>query len=138
MESSDAQLLLEYATTGSQGDFCDLERRYSGMVYGTAMRSAGCHQLAAITQDVFLLLARKAKTLQPAVLGAWLHRATVLKARERLRAEGGLYHRRVQAYAALNAHPSGNGEAALERLDNPGSTLQHPTGRLFFCVISRD
>ena len=74
----DARLLLDFVATGSQSAFAQIVRRHVDLVYASALRHVRDAQLAEdITQAVFLLLARKAGSLQhERVLGAWLLRAT--------------------------------------------------------------
>ncbi len=82
-ESTDEHLLRAFtvAGAGSQSAFEALVRRYLGFVLGIAMRRTGDRALAEeIAQNVFLVLARKAKRLRPAdSLAGWLHRATVFE-----------------------------------------------------------
>jgi len=74
----DARLLLDFVATGSQSAFAQIVRRHVDLVYATALRHVNDAQLAEdITQAVFLLLARKARSLRnESVLAAWLLRAT--------------------------------------------------------------
>jgi RNA polymerase sigma factor (sigma-70 family) len=74
----DARLLLDYVATGSQSAFAQIVRRHVDLVYATALRHVRDAQLAQdIAQAVFLLLARKARSLRhETVLAAWLLQAT--------------------------------------------------------------
>ena len=74
----DRQLITRYAQTCDQGAFTALARRHAGLVYAAARRQVGDAALAHdVTQLVFLVLARRAKTIRPGtVLSAWLLKAT--------------------------------------------------------------
>jgi RNA polymerase sigma factor (sigma-70 family) len=74
----DARLLFDFVATGSQSAFAQIVRRHVDLVYATALRHVHDAQLAEdITQAVFLLLAKKARSLRnESVLAAWLLRAT--------------------------------------------------------------
>jgi RNA polymerase sigma factor (sigma-70 family) len=78
MTKSDLELLQEFALEASEQAFAALVRRYSRLVYSSALRQTGASGLAEeITQAVFLLLAKKAKSLNSKVmLGGWLLRTT--------------------------------------------------------------
>jgi RNA polymerase sigma factor (sigma-70 family) len=78
MDTTDSRALLaEYVAQGSETAFRELVARYSGLVYGAALRQLrGDEQLAKeVTQSVFVDFARLARGLKPEVmLGGWLHR----------------------------------------------------------------
>jgi RNA polymerase sigma factor (sigma-70 family) len=70
----DNQLLTQYARTGSDAAFSQIVARHLPLVYRTCRRELGSETLAEdAAQVVFLLLARKAKTLRagPSLAG-WL------------------------------------------------------------------
>ncbi|MCW5559434.1 MAG: sigma-70 family RNA polymerase sigma factor, partial [Verrucomicrobiae bacterium] len=71
---TDAQLLREYAGSGSEAAFAELVSRYAGLVHAAALRQTGNPDWAEdVTQAVFVLLARKAGALSPdIVLAGWL------------------------------------------------------------------
>ena len=70
----DMKLLHDYATTGSQAAFSELVSRHIDWVYGVCRRRVGDAATADdVTQAVFIVLARKAKSLpQNTVLVGWL------------------------------------------------------------------
>ena len=80
--ASDCELLDAYVTAGSQAAFEEIVRRNLSLVYGVALRRLGDRHLAEdVTQSVFILLMRKAKSLRrESVLGAWLVRAALFQA----------------------------------------------------------
>jgi RNA polymerase sigma factor (sigma-70 family) len=84
----DFQLLDAYVRNGSEEAFCKLVERHSAMVYGVARRMVGEDMAEEVAQGAFLLLARKAKSINSrVVLAGWLHRATRFIALEILRRE---------------------------------------------------
>lgn len=85
---NDFQLLRAYADEGSDDAFRELVARHGGMVQGVALRAVGPNLADEVTQNTFLLLARKAKTMKAnVVLAGWLHRAARFIAMETLRRE---------------------------------------------------
>ena len=72
------QILLSRYLRGADDAFRHLLDRHSGLVYGTALRVTGDPDAAEeVSQDVFVLVARKARALtsHPSVAG-WLHRTS--------------------------------------------------------------
>jgi DNA-directed RNA polymerase specialized sigma24 family protein len=61
---SDAQLLREYAESGSESAFTELVTRHTDLVYSAALRQVPSSDLARdVAQNVFTSLARDARTL---------------------------------------------------------------------------
>src|SRR4051812_27112166 len=87
----DMELVREFAARGSEPAFAALVQRHLALVHSAAMRQVSDVHLAdEIVQAVFIILARKAKSLGPkTILSAWLYRTTryaaadVLKIRRR-------------------------------------------------------
>ena len=79
---SDAQLLREYAESGSESAFTELVTRHTDLVYSAALRQVPSSDLACdVAQNVFTSLARGARTLAgklnpDASLAGWLCRCT--------------------------------------------------------------
>jgi RNA polymerase sigma factor (sigma-70 family) len=79
---SDAQLLREYAESGSESAFTELVARHTDLVYSAALRQVSSSDLACdVAQNVFTSLARGARTLAgklnpDASLAGWLCRCT--------------------------------------------------------------
>ncbi len=96
----DMQLLAEYAARNSEEAFSTLVARHVNLVYSAALRQSRNRQEAEeITQAVFLILARKAKTLrQGTVLSGWLYQTARLTAANSLRREIRRQNRDQQAY----------------------------------------
>ncbi|HET6407333.1 MAG TPA: sigma factor, partial [Chthoniobacteraceae bacterium] len=86
---SDEALLKEFADSGSEKAFGALVEKYLGMVLGIATRRTSDRTLAEeVAQDVFAILARKARGLKPgSTLASWIHRVTVIECAEAMRRE---------------------------------------------------
>jgi RNA polymerase sigma factor (sigma-70 family) len=86
MSAPDADLLSRYATDRNEAAFTELVRRHSAMVNGVARRVLSNEQDAEdVCQAVFLLLARKAASLERGSVAGWLcaaARLTALNARK--------------------------------------------------------
>jgi RNA polymerase sigma factor (sigma-70 family) len=74
-ELDDQELLAEFARTESETAFATLVARHVNLVYSAAWRFTGnAHHAEEITQAVFIILARKAGSLQRGtVLSGWLY-----------------------------------------------------------------
>src|SRR5450631_4406081 len=89
MLNDDITLLKEYAGSNSEAAFATLVSRHVNLVYSVAMRQVRNPHLAEeITQGVFIILARKAKSLSPkTILSGWLCRTARNIAANTLRTE---------------------------------------------------
>jgi uncharacterized protein (TIGR03435 family) len=99
-EMDDIELLAQYARDNSEAAFATLVTRHVNLVYSTALRSVGNpHAAEEITQAVFIILARKARSLsQGTILSGWLYQTARLTAANFLRAEIRRQHREQEAY----------------------------------------
>jgi RNA polymerase sigma factor (sigma-70 family) len=99
-ESDDIRLLKQYADENSESAFAELVTRYVDLVYSAALRSVGhAHAAEEITQAVFIILARKAKSLgDKTVLSGWLYQTARLTAANYLRTEIRRQNREQEAY----------------------------------------
>src|SRR4051812_26177544 len=75
----DIELLDKYARTNSEPAFAELVSRHVNLVYSVALRSTGnAHAAQEISQAVFVILARKAKSLSShTALSGWLYQAAI-------------------------------------------------------------
>ena len=105
----DAALLRSYASRGDAVAFAELVRRYADLVYATARRVTGSAAAAEdVAQDCFLALAIHSKAIRGSV-AAWLHRTSLNRSLEVLRAERARKRREAEvaaASAAITAPPS--------------------------------
>ena len=85
----DMELLRDYATRHSEEAFTTLVTRHIDLVYSAALRhTRNHHQAQEITQAVFVVLARKASSLNPrTVLAGWLFETARLTAANHVRGE---------------------------------------------------
>jgi RNA polymerase sigma factor (sigma-70 family) len=100
MMSDDMALVREFAARQSEPAFATLVERHLGLVHSAAARQVRDPHLAEeITQAVFILLARKARSLGPdTILSAWLYRATRYAAADALKIQRRRQRREQEAY----------------------------------------
>jgi RNA polymerase sigma factor (sigma-70 family) len=89
MSEPDGQLIREFNDTHDERAFAALVQRHVHLVFATALRQVGDHGTAEeVAQNVFIALAQSAGKLgRHPTLAGWLHRTTLNKSRERLRAD---------------------------------------------------
>ena len=107
---NDWELLREYTAHGSDQAFAVLVKRHVDLVYSTALRQVREPVMAGeVTQTVFIILARKAGTLNHAtVLSGWLYRTAQFAGTKALRTE---YRRRTHEQEAAQMQPEPNDSA---------------------------
>ncbi len=98
--SEDMELLQEYVVRNSDSAFEAILKRHINLVYSTALRQVRDPGLANdVTQTTFIILARKARSLnQSTILSGWLYRTTMFAASRAMRTE---YRRRERDNEAL-------------------------------------
>src|SRR5512134_1101151 len=106
--TDDMGLLREYARGHSEEAFATLVTRHIDLVYSAALRQVGNHhQAEEITQAVFVILARKARSLGPGtVLAGWLFRTARLTTANYLRTE--IRRARREQEAFMQSEPTEN------------------------------
>src|SRR4051794_37830403 len=88
VESSDDDLLRRFATDAKNREeaFAQLVRRHVDFVYASAQRQVRDSTLAEdVTQAVFILLAKKHRTVRPGKLAGWLFNTARLAARNAIK-----------------------------------------------------
>src|SRR5215831_1868558 len=88
-EVTDSDLLQQFIRNESDQAFTSIVERYINVVHSVALRhTANAHHAEEITQAVFIILARRAKSLdRKTVLSGWLYQATRLTAANFIRSE---------------------------------------------------
>jgi len=106
MTSDDMALVREYAQSNSEQAFATLIARHVNLVHSVALRQVQDPNLAEeITQAVFIILARKAKSLNPkTILSGWLCRTARYVSGRALRTERRrrFHEREAQMQSTLN------------------------------------
>jgi RNA polymerase sigma factor (sigma-70 family) len=117
VNAEDCQLIKEYTEKQSDAAFEKLVDRYVNLVYSAAIRQVKDPHLAEeITQTVFIILARKAKTLGPKViLSGWLYRTAQYISGDALRNLRRRQKREQEAYMESITQESGT-EATWEEI----------------------
>ena len=99
-EQNDSELLERYAEGNSEEAFAELVARHVNLVFSTALRHVGNTQHAEeITQAVFIILARKGRSLRGrAMLSGWLYYTARMTAANFARAEKRRLRREQEAH----------------------------------------
>jgi RNA polymerase sigma factor (sigma-70 family) len=115
-EMDDMALLRDYALRNSERAFSILVSRHIDLVYSAALRQVGNHHSAEeITQAVFVILARKARSLSSeTVLPGWLFRTARLTAANHMRSEIRRARREQQAF--MQSNPSDDSDQLWEQM----------------------
>lgn len=127
-ESTDHELLAEFARSGSDAVFAQLVARYVNLVYSTALRfTSNTHHAEEITQAVFIILARKAGKLPACtVLSGWLYQAARLTAANFVKSEVRRQKREQEAYMqSIASEPPTAWEEIAPLLDEAMGRLGH-------------
>jgi RNA polymerase sigma factor (sigma-70 family) len=114
-ESDDITLLKQYAE-GDESAFKRLVERHINLVYSAAQRQV-CNPsyVEDITQAVFIILARKAKSLGPkTILSGWLYQTARLTAANFLRSEIRRQKREQEAF--MQSTMTGSDTASWEQI----------------------
>ncbi len=132
-DAPDAGLLEQFVQSESEAAFAALVERHINLVYSTALRhTANPHHAQEITQAVFIILARKARTLpRRIVLSGWLYHTARLTAANFQRAEWRRIRREQEAYmqSMLEDHPMETAWRELSPLLDEAMARLGPTDR---------
>jgi RNA polymerase sigma-70 factor (ECF subfamily) len=112
----ETELLAAFGNAHSEDALRGIVEIHGGMVLATALRQVGDRGLAEeITQDVFVLLVKKAPALRrEATIGGWLYKTTLNRSRARLRSE--LRRRRREVLSAEMSALTQEGESIWRSL----------------------
>ena len=107
--NDDIALVREYAATQSDSAFETLATRYVNLVYSAALRQVCDPHLAEdVTQAVFIILARKAKSLSDkTILSGWLYRTARYASADALKAQRRRQIREQEAHMEAHSDTSG-------------------------------
>src|ERR1017187_8420035 len=105
-ETTDMDLLRQYADQNSDAAFAALVSRHVNLVYSAALRKAGNpHAAEEITQAVFIILAQKAGRIpDKTILPGWLYQTARLTAAGFLKREIRRVRREQEAYMQTELH----------------------------------
>ena len=94
------ELVREFATRRSDAAFETLVSRHLNLVYSVALRQVRDPHLAQeVAQAVFIILARKAGSLEPeTILSGWLYRTAQYASADALKSQRRRQHREQEAY----------------------------------------
>lgn len=131
---NDHELLRAFLDRRDERAFALIVDRYIGLVYNAALRQlrGDAHQAEDVTQAVFILLARKADTIQDRqVLAGWLINAARLCARSAARDDANRTRRESKA-AAMAAHVKDDQQSGAQHdeLDRLHLVLDEALGSL--------
>src|ERR1035441_8718305 len=106
MTNDDMELVRQYAAHQSETAFAALVSRHTNLVYSAALRRVRNPQLAEeITQAVFIILARKAGSLDDrTILPGWLYRAACYVSNGARKGEYRRQKREQEAYMQSTLH----------------------------------
>lgn len=112
----DMELLQEYATRHSEEAFATLAKRHIDLVYSAALRhTRNHHQAQEVTQAVFVVLARKAGSLNSrTVLAGWLFQTARLIAANYVRGE--IRRARREQEACMQSDPNDQAEESWQHV----------------------
>lgn len=129
---TDHELLAEHGSGASAEAFTELVRRHLPLVLSTARRRlAAPDQADDVAQQVFTLLARKARSLpSDVILSGWLYRTTCLVAGDQNRSDHRRLQREHQSVTAMND--------AQSQSDSTWREIQPLLDEAMTCLTERD
>src|SRR5947207_13248273 len=106
MMNDDMAFVREYSASQSEQAFESLVSRHVNLVYSAALRQVGDPHVAQdVTQAVFIILARKAKSLsEKTILSGWLYRTARFAAADALKIQRRRQEREQEARMEAVTH----------------------------------
>src|SRR3954468_24028661 len=115
----DFVLLSRYVESGCQESFQEIVTRHSGWVFSLSLRAVRDRHLAEdVTQAVFIVLARKARTIREGTpLSGWLFKVSRFAVSDALKRRARIKNRENRFADFFKATANGNGHAAAAEAD---------------------
>src|SRR5437763_7546291 len=134
----DSVLLGRYVESGCQESFEAIVARHSGWVYALSLRAVRDRHLAEdVTQAVFLVLARKARTIrQGTPLSGWLFKVSRFAVSDALKRRTRIKNRENRFAEFFKA--TGNGNATALESDNISDTVSQTLDEAVACLSESD
>jgi len=131
-------LLSRYVESGCQDSFEQIVTRHSGWVFSLSLRAVRDRHLAEdVTQAVFIVLARKARTIrQGTPLSGWLFKVSRFAVSDALKRRTRIKNRENRFAEFFKA--TGNGNATALESDNISDTVSQTLDEAVACLSESD
>src|SRR3954467_9303397 len=136
----DAVLLGRYVSTGCPASFQEIVTRHSGWVFSLSLRAVRDRHLAEdVTQAVFLILARKAKTIRAGTpLSGWLFKVSRFAVSDALKRRARIKNRENRFAEFFRATSSGFENGMQPQADQISDTMSQTLDEAVACLSESD